>query len=175
MILPIKRRRYSTANWNKVCVIARYIAFFIVLSVICSGTFSQEGKTTPNHNNSILFFNCWDAILRVIRKTLLFSPGNDVTQCGWYDRQTISLSVLARNPNKGIELEISNGTGSGWRKEGPRKDRGELTKKDWGRQSTTDSRRDQLTWDSSPGDGRSAEGGSEGRQSKNELAHLVAL
>ncbi len=52
-----------------------------------------------------------------------------MTQCGWYARQTISLSVLARSPNKGLELEISDETGSGGGKEGPREDRGELLQK----------------------------------------------
>ena len=37
--------------------------------------------------------------------------------------QTISLSVLARNPNKGLELKISRETESGRGEEGPRKDR----------------------------------------------------
>ena len=37
--------------------------------------------------------------------------------------QTISLSVLARNPNKGLELKISRETESGREEEGPRKDR----------------------------------------------------
>ena len=34
-----------------------------------------------------------------------------------------SLSVLARNPNKGLELDISGETRSGGGKEGPREDR----------------------------------------------------
>ena len=45
--------------------------------------------------------------------------------------QTISLSVLARNPHKRTEGEISRETGSGRGKEGPREDReGQLTKQD---------------------------------------------
>ena len=49
-----------------------------------------------------------------------------VTLCGWCARQTISLSVLAQNPNKGLELEISRETGGGGGKEDPREDRCEL-------------------------------------------------
>ena len=43
-----------------------------------------------------------------------------------YAGQTISLSVLARNPNKGIELEISRETGAVRGEEGPREDRGSV-------------------------------------------------
>ena len=48
-----------------------------------------------------------------------------VTLCGWYTRQTISLSVLARNQT---ELEISDETGSGGGKAGPREARGAVGK-----------------------------------------------
>ena len=37
---------------------------------------------------------------------------------------------FARNPNKELELEISDDTGSGGEKEGPREDRGQLAKED---------------------------------------------
>ena len=47
-----------------------------------------------------------------------------MTLCGWCTRQTISLSVLAWNPNKGFELDIYGENGSGGGKEGPREDRG---------------------------------------------------
>ena len=40
--------------------------------------------------------------------------------------QTISLSVLARNPNKGLELEISRQTRSGRGEEGSREDTGSI-------------------------------------------------
>ena len=54
--------------------------------------------------------------------------------------QTISMSVLARNPHKGPEGEISRETGSEGEKEGPREDRGsQLTKKGWREQSASDS------------------------------------
>ena len=46
-----------------------------------------------------------------------------MTLCGWSARQTISLSVLVQNPNKGLELEISDETRSGGGKEGPREAR----------------------------------------------------
>ena len=48
----------------------------------------------------------------------------------WVMCQAISLSVLVRNPDKGLELEISGETGSGGGKEGPRKDSGQLTQTD---------------------------------------------
>ena len=89
-----------------------------------------------------------------------------MTLCGWYARQTISLSVLAQNPNKGFELEISDKKESGWGKEVPREDKGSVDKGTQRGQSTTDRRRDRSAWDSSPGEGRSAEGDREGRQSK---------
>ena len=47
----------------------------------------------------------------------------------------------------------------------PEKTQGQLTKED-GEMQSTSGRRDQSAWDSSPGEGCSAEGGSEGRQSK---------
>ena len=40
--------------------------------------------------------------------------------------QTISLSVLARNPNEELELEISRKTGSGRGEEGTREDTGSV-------------------------------------------------
>ena len=57
--------------------------------------------------------------------------------------QTISLSVLAQKPNKGLELEISRETGSGRGVEGPREDRSQLTKEVGERQLTTVSRESQ--------------------------------
>ena len=48
---------------------------------------------------------------------------HELTLSGWYARQTMTLYVLARNPNKGLELDISYPAGSGGRKEGPREDR----------------------------------------------------
>ena len=56
--------------------------------------------------------------------------------------QRISLSALARTPQKGLEGEISRKTGSGGEREGPKKDReSQLTKED---------RREQLAYDSWP-------------------------
>ena len=43
-------------------------------------------------------------------------------------RQTISLSVLARNPNKGFELEIFRETGSGRGEGSPREEKGSVDK-----------------------------------------------
>ena len=54
--------------------------------------------------------------------------------------QTISSSVLARNPHKGLRVRISCETGSGGGKEGPREDRES--------QLTTEGSRDQSAWDS---------------------------
>ena len=42
----------------------------------------------------------------------------------WMVRQADDLFVWARNPNIKLELEISDETGSGGGKEGPREDRG---------------------------------------------------
>ena len=54
-------------------------------------------------------------------------PGSDVvTLCGWHAWQTIPLSILARNPNKGLELEIFDETRSGGGKKGPKEDRGSV-------------------------------------------------
>ena len=53
-----------------------------------------------------------------------------VTLFGWYAGQTISLSVLPRNANKGLDLEISWEIGSGGEKEGPKEVRGQLVKED---------------------------------------------
>ena len=54
--------------------------------------------------------------------------------------QTISLSVLVQNPNKGLELEISLETGSGQGEEGTREDTGSVDK---GRQRETVDNREQ--------------------------------
>ena len=78
----------------------------------------------------------------------------------WRETQTKVLS--SRSPTR-PEIEEERKV--------PEKTESQLTKKDEERQSTTESRRDQSVWDSSSGEGRSAEGGSKGRQ----LAFLVAF
>ena len=59
--------------------------------------------------------------------------GGDVSLCGWYARQTISLScsflcLFWRETKQRSELEIPDETGSGGGKAGPREARGQLTK-----------------------------------------------
>ena len=72
---------------------------------------------------------------------------NDTLKLLWdfdiqmYARQTISLSVLARNPNKGLELEISYKTGIGRGEGGPREEKS-VDKGTQREQSITERRRD---------------------------------
>ena len=87
-----------------------------------------------------------------------------MTLCGWYARQTISLSVLERNPNKGLEVEISDGTKSGGGKESPREDRSQL-KRDPVKAVENGQQKRPGGVIEGPGEGRLAEGGSEGRRS----------
>ena len=66
-------------------------------------------------------------------------------------RQADDLLVyFGAKPKQRPELEISDETGNGGGKEDPREARGQLTKGDAERQSTTDSRRDQSAGVSSP-------------------------
>ena len=71
--------------------------------------------------------------------------------------KTHTLGLMARPPAR---LEVDK------ERKVPEKIEGQLTKEDGERQSTMVGRRDQSARDSSPGEGLSAEGGSEGRQSK---------
>ena len=93
-----------------------------------------------------------------------------VTLWGLCARQTIPLSVLARNPNKGLKLEVSRVTGSGRGEVGAREERGQLTKepRDGRRQRTAE----ETSWREIAVQGKD---GQQKEAFKDDLTFLVAI
>ena len=104
------------------------------------------------------------------------------TRCGWCDtmgsfrfcQSESPLSVLARNPHKGLVREISHETGRGWGKEGPRDSRQARAVK---RRGSTDQSRHQTSRQKSrEADGRERPLKMPGWPTReNEPAFLMAL
>ena len=86
-----------------------------------SDLLKESVNVNINYRSNIQYLKFYIKIQRIIVQSA-------VTLCGWYARQAISLSVLAWNPNKGLELEICDETGSGGGRDVSREERGELAK-----------------------------------------------